>query len=197
MENLQFKIPDLFELGKEGIDYNDSKRRYYEYYYVDNNIQKTIEEYFRGLYWNAHYYFDKCPDYTFYFKHHRLPFVSDIFEWLNNSKKIFNQMKYIYPKKNNGLSLIHPLQQLFMVLPIQSSYLLPPQFKEIMTSESMNKYFPVKIEQDTQLITKFWQALPNIEIMNPYFALGKIKDIKLTEKEQYRNKFKKSYEIII
>lgn len=199
MENLMFKIPDLFELGKDGIEFIESKRRYYEHYYKSNytDVKKTIEEYFKGLHWNAHYYFDKCPDYTFYFKHHRLPFVSDIFEWLLQSKNVFNDMKYIYPKTNDNIALIHPLQQLFMVLPIQSSYLLPPSFKQIMILEIMSQYFPNKVEQDIQLITKFWQALPEIEIINPYLAWDKIKQIKLTEKEESRNKFKKIYEIII
>ena len=33
--------------------------------------------------------------------------------------------------------------------------------------------------------------------MDPYFAWSKIKDIKLTEKEENRNKFKKPYTIFI
>lgn len=199
MENLMFKIPDIFELGKEGVEFTESKRRYYAHYYSSNydEIRNTIGEYFKGLYWNAYYYFDKCADYTFYFDKHRLPFVSDIFEWLLSNRSTFETYEFTYPKINDHSKLIHPIQQLFMVLPVQSAWLLPPAFKPIMTSKSMEKYFPRKIEQDIQLITKYWQALPEIEIIEPYFAWGKIKEIKLTEKEDSRNKFKKQYEVMI
>lgn len=200
MENLMFKIPDIFELGKEGVELIESKRRYYEYYYNSNfsDVRISIEEYFKGLYWNAYYYFDKCPDYTFYFEHHRLPFVSDIFEWLLGNKSKFEDLKFTYPKMIDGLGLIHPIQQLFMVLPVQSAYLLPSSFKRIMLSKELEEYFPKeKIEQDLQLINRYWQALPKIKIMDPYFAYYIIKDIALTNKETERNKFKKNYEIVV
>jgi 5'-3' exonuclease len=199
MENLMFKIPDLFELGKQGVELLESKKRYYSHYYNGdyNEIRKTIGEYFKGLYWNAYYYFDKCPDYTFYFKHHRLPFVSDIFEWMGLNKDLIESLQVYYPKQNDHSKLIHPIQQLFMVLPVQSSYLLPNIFKSIMTDKSMEEYFPRKIDQDLQLITRYWQALPEIKIIEPYFAWNKISKIKLTEKEENRNKFKNPYEIYI
>ena len=115
---------------------------------------------------------------------------------LSNKEKI-DKIKSFYPKINNNLNLIHPLQQLFMVLPIQSSYLLPFKFKKIMTSIEMEDYFPRKINQDFQLINKYWQALPEIKIIEPYFAWEKIKNLDLTEKEKNRNKFKKPYNIYI
>ena len=69
-----FKIPDLFELGKEGVKLINSKKKYYEHYYEGdyNEVRNSIQEYFKGLYWNAYYYFDKCVDYTYFYKHHIL-----------------------------------------------------------------------------------------------------------------------------
>jgi len=199
MDNLMFKIPDLFELGKEGVEFIESKKRYYSHYYNGDytQIKRTINEYFKGLYWNAYYYFDKCPDYIFFFKYHRLPFVSDIFEWMLSNKENIDSLKSFYPKLNDHSKLIHPIQQLFMVLPVQSANLLPIKFKQIMIDQSMDDYFPRKINQDLQLITKYWQALPEIKIIEPYLAWEKIKNIKLTDKEENRNKFKKPYEVYI
>jgi len=199
MENLMFKIPDLFELGKDGVELIESKRRYYTHYYSSDydEVKQTIKEYFKGLYWNTYYYFDKCPDYTYYFKSHRLPFVSDIFEWLLKSKQEFEDLKFKFPKLNNQSKLIHPIHQLFMVLPVQSAWLLPPAFKPVMLSKSMEEYFPKVPKQDMQLINKYWQALPEIQIIDPYFSWEKIKTIKLSEKEEARNKFKKPYELLI
>jgi len=199
MENLMFKIPDLFELGKEGVKLIDSKKKYYDHYYEGdyNEVRNSIQEYFKGLYWNAYYYFDKCVDYTYFYKHHKLPFVSDIFDWMSSNKECIESFEHFYDNKNNNLKLIHPIQQLFMVLPVQSSYLLPKNFKNVMIDQSMQEYFPKKINQDFQLITRYWQALPEIKIMDPYFAWNKIKNIKLTEKEENRNKFKKPYTLFI
>jgi len=208
MENLMFKVPDLFELGKEGIELQVSKERYYKHYYgiidkdtsnnnVYNNVKIAIAEYFKGLYWNAYYYFDKCIDYKFYYKNHKCPFVSDIFEWLLGNKENFDSLESFYPRSTDYYKLIHPIQQLFMVIPIQSSFLLPLEYKQIMLQKNMEEYFPRKITQDFQLITKYWQGLPEIEIIEPYAAWEKIRNIKLTNKEENRNKFKKIYEIFI
>lgn len=199
MENLMFKIPDIFELGKEGVTILESKRRYYEHYYSSDydQVGKTMGEYFKGLYWNAYYYFDKCVDYSFFFKHHKMAFVSDVFEWLLENEHEFKNLEFSYPKLNDHSKLIHPIQQLFMVLPVQSAWLLPPAFKSIMTSQSMCEYFPKCPKQDVQLITKYWQALPEIKIIEPYFAWEKIKYVKLSDKENLRNTFKKPYQIII
>jgi hypothetical protein len=84
-----------------------------------------------------------------------------------------------------------------MVLPVQSAWLLPPAFKLAMLSKSMEEYFPKVPKQDVQLINKYWQALPEIQIIDPYFSWEKIKTIKLSEKEEARNKFKKPYELLI
>lgn len=195
LENMMFKIPDLFELGKEGIPISVSKNKYYKHYYENENIDDIINEYFRGLYWNSYYYFDKCVDYKFYFKHHKVPFVSDIYNWILNNEQIVEQMESLYPRFNDYSKLIHPIQQLFMVIPVQSSFLLPSSFKQIMIN--LPEYFPKNVSQDFQLITKYWQALPEIKILEPFFAWEKIKNIKLTEKEIDRNKFKKPYQISI
>lgn len=199
LENLMFKIPDLFELGKDNVNFLESKKKYYSYYYNEdyNLIKNSIYDYFQALYWTSYYYFDTCPDYIFFFNYHKLPFISDIFEWMLSNKEKIDKIKSFYPKINNNLNLIHPLQQLFMVLPIQSSYLLPFKFKKIMTSIEMEDYFPRKINQDFQLINKYWQALPEINIIEPYFAWEKIKNLDLTEKEKNRNKFKKPYNVYI
>ena len=62
IENLQFKIKDDIELGKDDPD--DYKFRYYKkYYFTDINHQETIKDacfkYMEGLLWVANYYFKK------------------------------------------------------------------------------------------------------------------------------------------
>jgi len=190
VENLMFKIPDLFELGK--IHINESKKKYYDYYYKDENIDNIIRDYLIGLHWIAYYYFLKCPDWKWFFNHHRVPFVSDISNFINNNEQRVKQFVNIYPKIFDNYKLIKPLQQLFMVLPVQSAFLLPKSFKNVMLNE-LKEYYPKKINLDLQLINKYWQALPEIKILEPYLAWSKIKNIKLTAAEQDRNMFKQNY----
>lgn len=195
LENLMFKIPDLFELGKSTVTIESSKIRYYKHYYPDQDINPAINDYFKGLYWNLYYYFDKCPDYKFYYTHHKAPFVSDIYNWIVENETIIEEMDKLYPTINDYYKIIKPIQQLLMVLPIQSAYLLPKNYKNIMIE--LPEYYPKDVKQDYQLITRYWQALPEIKIIEPDFIWSKIKDIKLTDKENDRNKFKKVYELIV
>jgi 5'-3' exoribonuclease 1 len=193
LEHLLFKIPDLFSFNNI-IDFKDSKQKYNSHYF-NNNMDTPIYQYIKSLYWNCFYYFNECPDYKFYYKYHRSPFVSDIYFWILNNENIINKIKNYYPLTYNYYKLITPIQQLFMVIPIQSAFLLPSSYKEIMIN--LPEYFPKNISQDFQLINKYWQAIPEIKILEPIYAYNKIKQIKLSNKEVNRNKFKKIYIIYI
>ena len=117
----------------------------YDHYYEGdyNEVRNSFQEYFKGLYWNAYYYFDKCSDYKFYFKHHKVPFVSDIYTWILKNELIIEQMEFLYPRFNDYSKLIHPIQQLFMVIPVQSAFLLPSSFRQIMIN--LPEYFPKNV----------------------------------------------------
>lgn len=120
IENLQFKINDLIQLGKGS--FNDYRKRFYKYYWdVDDDIEEfsknLVEQYLIGLKWVTLYYFDSCPAWHWYYQFDQAPFLSDIYKYI---KKIpFNKIKFV--KKEP----IEPLMQLMIVLPLQQSYLLP------------------------------------------------------------------------
>jgi hypothetical protein len=87
LENLIFKISDPLELGK--IDLNESKKRYYEYFKINDNV---YFEYFKTLEWISYYYFDKCCDWLYIYPYENSPFVSDIYHYLQN-----NDITYCFP----------------------------------------------------------------------------------------------------
>jgi 5'-3' exonuclease len=196
LENLIFKIPDLFELGK--INIKNSIEKYNIHYFHDSNeIDNVIIKYIIGLYWVSYYYFLDCCDWLWFYEYHKSPFTSDIYNFiLHNENKINYEISNYYPKKYNNNNIIKPLEQLFMVLPVASAYLLPLEFKNLMLND-FKEYFPKKIEQDLQFCNKFWQAIPEIKILEHYKITFILNNIKLSKYDENKKKFKKPYVIFI
>jgi hypothetical protein len=177
-----FKIDDPIELGK--INLNESKKKYYEYFKINNDI---YNEYFKTLEWISYYYFDKCPDWLYAFPYDNAPFVSDIYDYLKSNKII-----YTYPIDNNNYKSIKPIEQLLIVLPIQSSFLLPTQYKKLMENQ-LKDYYPKYFELEFILKKKFWQGIPKIVDININKVLEETKKIKLDDKYEKLNIFKKPF----
>jgi 5'-3' exonuclease len=156
-------IPELFNLGFKSTPHNVAKQNYYKYY--DN--ANCIDEYMNGLKWNSHYYFLECPNYMWFYPYKKAPFASDIHQWIKNNPSYFSKPYPIYYNNN----FISPVEQLFMVLPIESYRLFPyepDKFKRVMLS--IPEYFPNEITLDVQGIQRYWQAFPNIKIIPPNIA---------------------------
>ena len=193
-ENLQFHIPDVLQLGS--VSFPIAKSNFYTYYNMKNK-NEAINEYLKGLCWNAHYYFNNCPDYFWYYPYAKTPFVTDIYEWLLSNEDKFTEITHYYNihEESRNKNCVYPLEQLVLVLPPQSSYLLPKTYKKVVLENE--EIFPKKFEVDLQDIGKMYQAHPKIK-------LPLITDIKmllfgktLTTEEQKRNSFKKVMRIII
>ena len=166
IENLQFKINDDIELGKD--DSNDYKFRYYKKNYLTEINQHEIVKfasykYLEGLLWVANYYFKDCPSWEWYYPYDHAPFISD----LADNFKRFN----IDEIKFNIGEPLKPIEQLFCVLPKQSDYLLPSDLKWLMnnTKSPIIHLYPDNFEIDLLYKTKYWQGiaiLPDLEIGN-------------------------------
>ena len=194
-EKMEFFVPDLFQLGERNRKHIDAKQSFYDYYNMTDNLNNIISDYFGGLYWNVYYYMDKCQDNFWYYKHKKVPFASDIYFWLVNNEESFNNMQKLYPS-SPGSHIIRPIEQLFMVLPVHSAYLLPKPMKQIMLQNP--DYYPTTITLDMQNISKLWQAVPNNIKLMDMLQIGNIfRNVKLTEEEKSRNQFRLPYEIII
>jgi 5'-3' exonuclease len=182
LENLIFKIDDPIQLGK--IDLNESKKRYYEYFKIKDDV---YFEYFKTLQWIAYYYFDTCADWLHIYPYENAPFVSDIYNYLQH-----NTITYSYPISNNNYKSIKPIEQLLIVLPVQSGYLLPIQYKQLMDNKLKDLY-PKSFELEFILKKKFWQATPKIVDINYKKILNETSKIKLDIKYNKLNIFKKPF----
>ena len=184
IENMKFKVVDSIKLGSDNM--TEWRKRYYSYYYniggdeidfaqvsykMDNvSLQKTdipthsfcskmVFHYLKGLKWIALYYFDKCPEWDWYYPYNTSPFLTDIFNYKNDFKKI----NFILGEP------MTPFEQLLTVLPKQSSYLLPQSLQKIMLNcnSSISHLYPSQVELDMVGKKKYWMVepiLPDMEI---------------------------------
>ncbi len=163
IENMMFKIKDPIMIGDGNMV--EWRERYYNYYYnvqtdeLDDFSNKMVYHYMIGLKWITMYYFDKCPSWDWYYPFDHAPFINDMIR----TKFKFNTIKFTKDKP------VSPFEQLLIVLPKESSYLLPKELQKIMTNPngSASHLYPTKFELDMIGKKKYWMCiplLPNLEI---------------------------------
>lgn len=103
------------------IRYNEDgyKQRYYKYYGI-LDVEAACKDYIEGLYWIDGYYNNhEHTNWSWHYKHHAVPFVSDLYSFLRSNVKWMSDIIY----KTDSLNPSNPnstLQQLCMVLPRES-----------------------------------------------------------------------------
>jgi len=182
LDNLTLSDINSINIGKdEPIKY---KKRYYSnllHIKTKKEIDNICKEYLVGLEWVKKYYFDTCPDWLWLYKHHHVPFVSDIYNYLKENKK---------PEINilDNKYSIKPLEQLMMVIPPEMSNILPVECRVIFKSDKLKEYFKSDYDFDIFMKGKFWMCHP--EILNPDYDsfMPEIRKIKLSEEAELLNK---------
>jgi 5'-3' exonuclease len=205
-ENIINKYNDPIKLGNPETNLYDWKRKYYQHYYnininpsdnLDNSLNIILDEYIRGLVWTTYYYFDKCKDYEWYYEHHHGPFISDILNYIRRFSNRMNFFENLY-----GINAvwyenkIKPLQQLMLVLPHESSFLVPVSYRNIMFGYNLKEFFPdriLDIKIDYLYKSKAWQNILMIPIIPARKILKLVSKVILKEEEE-RNY---NYEIYI
>jgi len=193
-EMLTFYVKDLFRLGNRATPHEESKRLFYEHYGMQD-IDTVCEEYIKGLLWNGNYYFNECQDYLWHYPYAKSPFVSDLIEWILAHPEKFEEIMGTYPLPRCNKGTISPLEQLMLVLPVQSAYLLPRGAKQLMIANP--KVFPIKYDIDLQDIGKMWQAKPRIPTPNICAVQSLMSELSLNEDAQQRNVHREIFEITI
>jgi 5'-3' exonuclease len=204
-ENIIQKYNDPIRLGDPATNLHDWKREYYKHYFhieidptdpTDNSLNVVLDEYIRGLVWTTYYYYDKCKDYEWFYEHHHGPFISDL---LNYIKRFPDRMEFF--EKLYGINAIwfqnqiKPLQQLMLVLPHESSFLVPASYRNIMFGYKLKKYFPDRIsdiKMDYLYKGKAWQNIPMIPIISGRKILSLTSKVILKE-EAERNRTYSDY----
>lgn len=187
IEHLNFKINDPIALGSD--DYMDYRMRYYQHYYninideIESFTNKKVYHYLKGLKWTTQYYFNKCPDWRWYYPYEHPPFLNDI---ILNFKKV--NMKDI---KFNIHQPLEPLVQLLNVLPPQSSYLIPRNIRFLVNNNKspLIHMYPLKFQQDFINKGMYWKSipiLPEVDLNLVIKSFNKYK-VRLDKDEKKRN----------
>ncbi len=126
--------------------------------------QKTLicTEYIKTLHWIAKYYFIGCPDWHYVYPYEVPPLLNDLLIYLET-----------YPTKINDVVFsvnqpINPYHQLLMILPPQSSHLLPKPYANLMTNPDspLIAFFPTQFKFDYYGKRFKWECHPLIPMMN-------------------------------
>lgn len=139
---------------------------YKEDYYLKNFPEGTtkeqiIQHYLNGMHWVLNYYKHKMPDWLWYYPYLYGPFLSDFVQVLNSYKSPKFQLNQPVP----------PFLQLMVVLPSESSNLVPPEISHLMThpTSPLIDYYPKEFEVDLAGKKKDWEGivqLPPISIQD-------------------------------
>ena len=184
IENMKFKIDDPVQLGRDEM--KDWRPRYYSHYTnatddIETMSKNMVHSYMVGLKWVTCYYFDKCPDWDWFYAYDHPPFLVDMDKYKINFKEI--RFTLGYP--------MTPFEQLLTVLPRQSSYLLPRVLQKIMlnVNSSAAHLYPSSFELDMIGKKKYWMVqpiLPDMEI-DLIRAIFKKYSKHLTDEEKHLN----------
>lgn len=139
----------------------DWKKRYYNHF-LRNNNQNTVDNvcfnFCQMLKWTTKYYFEGTKNWSLFYKYRCSPCVSDLYKYLQNND--INKIK-IYEDKPVTMN-----QQLMIILPPQSSYLIPRKYNYLMFSRLKHMY-PTKYrleKVDKKYPWMFTPILPDINI---------------------------------
>lgn len=196
-ENIIENYYDPIKLGDPRLSLNQMKISYYKHYFnvnvcpsdfTDKSLNIIMEQYVQGLVWTLYYYYDKCKDYEWFYEHHHGPFISDLYNYIKSNIDSLSFYEQLYAI--NGIwfeNQIKPLQQLMMVLPHESSYLVPSSYRNLMFGHKLKDYFPLdtgKMKMDYLYKNRSWQNIPMIKILSPCLVLNLTSKIILKEENE-------------
>ncbi len=174
-ENSKKLHSQLLEQDKIRFGTKGWKRRYYQECFgtsEQNDITQICFKYWQGLQWTTQYYFDTCHDWSWFYPYRHAPCVSDLIQVVKQTGL------YEFPENKPYT----PLQQLLIVLPPKSKYLLPEEIQELYVDIRYAHLFPLEFKLDKIHKTQEWQCypiLPEIDEdifreINKTITLGKI-----------------------
>lgn len=188
IDNLKcFKIDDPIQIGKGKSE--DWKFKYYEHYfgtstYESQNrlINNMCEEYLRGIYWVTKYYFEGCHNWAWRYEYPHAPFISDIFNYIDNCNTEPKYEKH-YSFRDDA---VLPFTQLLCVLPSFCVHELPDKLKPLMTdmNSPLIDLYPTKVKLDMLYKDQYWQCVPHIPELDVWRVVEESKKIKITNKNE-------------
>lgn len=169
LKYVEWKTPDLIKFNQPNW-----KQRYYSYYNINpKKIKYVCGDYVKTMIWSLLYYMGLNNNWTWYYKYHIGPAISDF----NN----YSPLKKVEFKENNP---VHPYLQLLYILPFESLNLLPDYIYNTLKEQDIytHLYYPAEVKIDFMNKQYFFESilkLPEIDLkkmeylfLNPQNSLG-------------------------
>lgn len=149
------------------------------------NIDEVVHDYLEAIQWVMYYYYRGVPSWSWYLRCRYAPLLTDVMMFLRNAKARFlrtragrNMADMTFTLSqllniNFGPSApITPFEQLMMVLPTASAYLLPSLFGKLMTDleSPLRKYYPDSFDIDMDDTHVQWGGVTLLPVV-PYSLL--------------------------
>ena len=143
------------------------RNRYYNYHFhicnrhqseFNKRIQPIGHSFLEGVKWSLLYYQGEHSNWTWYYKYHAAPLVSDLLTSLDT----FNFNEFVFPENKPVL----PFVQLMSILPPESSKLLPYFIGDLMKSRALHEMYPLKIELSMIGKKYLWECKPLLPDIN-------------------------------
>lgn len=145
--------------------------RYYQYFFhikADNvcrqtQIDQICADYVVALHWNLRYYFDRCHDWYWFYQYEATPLLSDLQKYIDSHMNRINLISFTHDQP------VKPYHQLLMILPPQSSHLLPLSLRTYMVSDQspLIHYYPIDFELEYYGKKYRWESHPKIPLIDP------------------------------
>ncbi|KAK9428897.1 XRN 5'-3' exonuclease N-terminus-domain-containing protein [Lipomyces doorenjongii] len=184
MSSLRDKKPSERVLKK----FSEWKDKYYkgklEFSFGDDaKLTELCQNYVQGLQWVLNYYYKGVSSWSWFFKYHYAPRLSDI------SKGLSADMNF-----NLGTPF-KPFEQLMGVLPDRSSLLIPISYRTLMhdVSSPILDFYPKEFDLDLNGKKQDWEAVVKIPFVDEERLLKAMHPFEkqLTPAERKRNTFGK------
>jgi 5'-3' exonuclease len=162
--------------------------KYNEFFFVDDNdeipITDVCKEYYRSLSFCLQYYQTGSPSWTWFYKYRAAPTFHDMVNFLNNYEEPEDLTESCDLNSSEETDLISPevielleelehfeiekpytpFEQLMLILPKQTMFLLPRSISNI--DESIEQYYPGSFKLDIVQGTKFIYSEPILPEIN-------------------------------
>ena len=142
------------------------------------NIELICNNFIEGLQWNIKYYLEECPSYDWYYEYRAAPLMKDLTKFLLNR---------VYPKEFEDNIEYSSLEQLSIVLPMESKYLWSCEYINTVNKDIiLQSFYPKNYRIDTVNKIYLHQCEPILMNIDSNYIRDIVKKIKLTDFEKKR-----------
>jgi 5'-3' exonuclease len=127
-------------------------------------INDTCKNFLDGLEWNVNYYFNGVFSHNWFYKYPHAPTIKDLYHMVVNMTGDTRGCE----KKCEEELVIKPWEQLLIVLPYHSKYLVPEKYRKYITDARLgcSHMYPTEFYIHTHLKRQLWECIPILPVID-------------------------------